>query len=783
MRQFAGHTMIFTQVHSVGRAVHGRLLFTLALTVLLTSGASAAELVRSDPSVERLEVESGYFTAPTAALFWPADGCADRCVDVARGDAESVMLRLSAREYSVHVASISLRFDSDDAPPVEVSEIDNLYGHVEESGETTGPYPDVVRPLRLPLLVDPSVSRQFLLTVRTGQDQRPGVYRGEVVLAMSDRSLRRLPISVQVLPARIPEKNALGTYLFGLDTKAIRYWYGVTPSEPRYAELMDSYLQGIQQFRVVPANFPRYDKVDPAGFPVRLVDAERHQSFLRFDKDKSLVVKAPRFELLGDTFALDLTARLSRKGSAEILSYRWANADAGFELVARGRTLVLETWMQTGVEEVEPVELRTEFPFETWFDVTIRYDGNTVSLWIDGSRQDSATAAGPLTPAYGGELRLMSEKNRTFDFGGLRWRRSGAPDDRMPEFDYRPSDFDIERLRRSDSVESPPSWSDEVEAHAAREMEDYNRLVRLEEAVDEERVEQADLDQATGALGERTAYVRLPHDERASGWSGIRNMRWAGLFKLTTDDIRILHSFGNLSGKYTKRQEKIDQLNLFSPVVDIYTMRAQLTRNYAEPLAALQEEHGIEVAPYVHGTDRIEREASQAVGRAYFWKLFAEDFDATTYWRMNLWYQPWRSARPARYIKSVEDGFLVSSRNPASIATGMVIYPGTSGPLFSLRMHAWRDGIEDYELLKRVAAIATRSGESKLQQRARALIGRVSDEFGFDKVQWYVSDEAELERMFSHRTEAMAIIGAESTSTDTNRPDKVANETERESGS
>lgn len=97
------------------------------------------------------------------------------------------------------------------------------------------------------------------------------------------------------------------------------------------------------------------------------------------------------------------------------------------------------------------------------------------------------------------------------------------------------------------------------------------------------------------------------------------------------------------------------------------------------------------------------------------WMCWKYGADGLLYWCVNFW-QGDPMSNPASFAKD-QNG------------NGYLFYPGPEGPIPSIRLHALRDGMEDYEYLYRLRELLEQAPEGTdpaLLQRAQALLG-VSD--------------------------------------------------------
>ena len=99
---------------------------------------------------------------------------------------------------------------------------------------------------------------------------------------------------------------------------------------------------------------------------------------------------------------------------------------------------------------------------------------------------------------------------------------------------------------------------------------------------------------------------------------------------------------------------------------------------------------------------------------------FLYEADGLLYWHVNYW-----DRMPI--IESLDDPFLPGVELPCiygMTGDGVLIYPGASGPIPSMRLRAIRDGLEDYDLL---AMLAEKRGREAAEAHCRRLIRSMTD--------------------------------------------------------
>ncbi|MBO4710005.1 MAG: DUF4091 domain-containing protein, partial [Kiritimatiellae bacterium] len=110
----------------------------------------------------------------------------------------------------------------------------------------------------------------------------------------------------------------------------------------------------------------------------------------------------------------------------------------------------------------------------------------------------------------------------------------------------------------------------------------------------------------------------------------------------------------------------------------------------------------------------------RADARALFWIAFVEKADSFSYWASNYWNYRCPPLDEEKTFFPEWDTWN-KSRMPGD---GVLLYPGRSGILPSLRLAALRDGEEDYEML---ATFAAARGRAAAEEAAAEVVAGIND--------------------------------------------------------
>jgi hypothetical protein len=100
-------------------------------------------------------------------------------------------------------------------------------------------------------------------------------------------------------------------------------------------------------------------------------------------------------------------------------------------------------------------------------------------------------------------------------------------------------------------------------------------------------------------------------------------------------------------------------------------------------------------------------------GRLLFWLPAKLNITGWLYWSDNLWQKPWARQCPFEIclVQPINGTMLCSGSSDAnggSGGDGVLLYPGVDGPLSSIRLENIGDGLEDYELFRKLRNVTLR---------------------------------------------------------------------------
>ncbi len=122
--------------------------------------------------------------------------------------------------------------------------------------------------------------------------------------------------------------------------------------------------------------------------------------------------------------------------------------------------------------------------------------------------------------------------------------------------------------------------------------------------------------------------------------------------------------------------------------------------------------------------------------RLLHWQNFRYDLPGYLHWGLNFWRgDPFRNLEPP-----------LSGETYLPPGDTHIVYPGKYGPLASIRLEAMRDGIEDYELLRMLAAKDRRAAERICASVVRSMTDYTLDPAEFRKGRSRLLDELERRR-------------------------------------
>lgn len=184
-----------------------------------------------------------------------------------------------------------------------------------------------------------------------------------------------------------------------------------------------------------------------------------------------------------------------------------------------------------------------------------------------------------------------------------------------------------------------------------------------------------------------------PNDSNAmnmltSRYDAVHDSDWSDLRTLTTSE----------PGRYPDYNE----------YVDVYVNKIPNWNTHTEPKAAIKRAQGDELWMYVTAWNPDSGYCNFSITepaiehRVLFWQNILKNSDGFLHWGTNVWDQfRWRDMQyaPAAYDRWPAKDWQDSSSwlDKFINGEGYLLYPGTDGPLSSIRLENIRDGIEDWE--------------------------------------------------------------------------------------
>ena len=240
-------------------------------------------------------------------------------------------------------------------------------------------------------------------------------------------------------------------------------------------------------------------------------------------------------------------------------------------------------------------------------------------------------------------------------------------------------------------------------------------------------VDDMNLEQAK-RVAELLPDIRFAHHSSGEGWSAFK--AW-----YAQDDEAL-------------EAEWLDKWSRWKPVLDIWNERPRLTYKtipqIREHFDSVREE-GDQLAYYWHSVSPVSTAALPL--RDFMWRMFRDGATGTIFWGALMWdagryvaEQPYPRGWKDRRVWRVPNGFAAPRIAGADVGNGLLMWPGREGPLSSMRLEIYRDGVEDFDLLVKLRE-ATRELErlgshEALVRRAREAL-EIPEDFLTDSQKIY----------------------------------------------
>ncbi len=198
-------------------------------------------------------------------------------------------------------------------------------------------------------------------------------------------------------------------------------------------------------------------------------------------------------------------------------------------------------------------------------------------------------------------------------------------------------------------------------------------------------------------------FVRLPGDENPEATESIEAAEFWAKHAPELQTHMTISSFPEKGGG----QEMIDKLEdgygRLAKNVDIIAINAnsyKVNNPGTESWFQKRHEAGLETSWYIHQYMSVGEPAMWL--RTYFWRAFQDGVRMSTWWTLMQWDSGWGSTRE-RTIWRERRGFGRPRTAGAPTGNTLGFYPGEDGVLSGIRFELIRDGVEEYDLLTKLA--------------------------------------------------------------------------------
>lgn len=715
---------------------------TLVCCVFLTlsswcmASAKAAEQIVLDDievtlseSFERLGYEGFSMTYKPAGNSLPAlvNNYTDSEVDSyvvhsAKAAHQGVQMRVVAAAEEKIITNMQVSsFSNSDSDSVLLKPVVYIVGNLSELGPASGrgdTYPDALIPLSdVQQAMTFAGGARFLLDFSIPSSALAGNYQGYVEIGFSDGPGISIPLEIIVWDFEIPAAHSVAMQLFQLDKRSIAYWYGLDPWDPALTKILTDGAELLVDHRFSLSSVLPFSVEKLINVPV----LSEGRDYIQFDRGQTLEKHVAKFEQLGNTFSVNLQVKFDKDSSGVFLRHQWHNRQSGYRLSFGEGVVSVESWTRgdANVSGSDPAPLtlvQTVNSSAEWHDVKFEVNEDMWTLSVDGvtvtEKRDRR-----MIPAEGGWVTVGSKYSQ-FRLYGIDWAFvSGKSDQAENSSSYSLWANELAQKSKKSGSESElinTEWLRRWTEFSLKSSSHVNDLkFRLRETADHLAKTYTSVNDL---ISDNDGYVSLPHDEAYMGPNADKNIQFAKSIKQKLPGLDIFHTFGAMRGAEMSKNTRADILEKFRPYVDIYSLRPNVYFEHEKIFDEIASDGG-SVSMYIHDVNIVERDDALLLGRGFFWSLHELGISKVSFWNTSLWFQPEKTGRPARVLESAKDGFSVTKRNPSGLGAGMIFYPGDNGLIPSLRSVAWRDGLEDYEMLKMLESVAAYVGEEKVRSR------------------------------------------------------------------
>lgn len=600
-----------------------------------------------------------------------------------RGESEDVLISINTENSGYTITDLStdqpqLIATNSELPIPDIFIIGDLY-ELKNNEIQNNSYPDPLIPLAI--VEKPLISKgglRIAVTIRIPRNAKPGIYKSSIRITSGSGRIFSIPFNINVLDILMPLTSRVATQYFDIDERSIGYQYQLNPKSNELSTILTDAEKLLALHRFSPATSRNNSRIGNNQLKNTFSEAGTDWTF------KPGVISeytGPKFDELGAAFKIEFSlATLSNRKEYLVFSHRWHTRDAGYSVSVINGNLRFTAGISINSKNknknsiVESIEAPILFNGSS-NRISVSVTPSQWTLSVNNNQSVRLPVSGPITPAWGGWITLGS-KISNFEISELKWITESGDTTTIKRSSKEP--YEEKSLKTPNNILFYPHTND---LRLPEERSTAKLLKNLSKIKSQEIM--------------NGSFVSLPFDEIYTGSRADRNIQFAKEFRAAENRVPILHTFGSLRSQKSNANKRLSLLRSFSPYIDIFSIRPSVyfeQRNFFD-------NNNRDISMYIHDVNIVEKDDALLLGRNFFWKLDELDIDMTTFWNTNLWFQPEKANRPARRIVDAPNGFAVTKRNPSGLGSGMIFYPGPTSLLSSLRARAWRDGLEDSEIL------------------------------------------------------------------------------------
>lgn len=524
------------------------------------------------------------------------------------------------------------------------------------------------------------------------------------------------PVEIRAFYLKMDNDSKIVSNHFILDEDSLAYWYGYDKGSSKFEQIKRNSFE-LLEWHGLSASSTLIKSVSSSKISPNC-ELKNNLTNFEITDCEGIVLSAPKFSDLKKGFELNLSIRIlgSVGKRRNILSYSWKNRQSGFSIRTDGKNIYFESFLENVVKRKKinfqknemPINISGSLPIDTtvdWQKVGILITRNNIAFNVNSAAMSKINLGKSIAPAYGGTVKLGGEGKLVLR--DISWEIGAEDEEKIIIESYRLENI-VERV--SDIYNANTTLN--VVKSGWKGLDPDALLFPVNDLRTERRQEVSEIIDTINFIESvnkvHGGFVTLPVDEATIGLGLETNLDFVKEFRKQNQTVPILHTFGSMRANHKSKAARTDALSLYDNLVDIWSVRSSLFVEQEE-FFQKQLDKGKEVSIYIHDVAVVENNSTFRNGRKYFWWLYANSINRISFWNVNLWFQPLKVNRPARFMMASEFGFGVSQRNPSGIGAGTIFYPSNNTLLPSIRSLSWKVGIQDHSMLKAFENLAKKN--------------------------------------------------------------------------